>query len=102
MNRINLALGKEGEAHLRYLRLHGHKNVSKLLRELLAEKVEKIKQGYDTDDVLSVNPRARLVDGNIIILHNCGIRATFVPLLRLIKKDVITKVGDDLYCKLQE
>ncbi len=102
MNRITLSLGKDAEANLRYLRLHGHTNVSKLLRELIAEKAEKSRQGYDADDVLSVNPRARLVNDNIIILQNCGIRATFVPLLRLIKKDVIKKVGDDLYCKLQD
>lgn len=55
MRRINLTLDRQGEANLRVLKMHGYSNVSELVRQLISDKVENIKQGSEINSRYSNN-----------------------------------------------
>ena len=57
------------EKNILILREHGYTNLSKVIRDLLAQKAEQIQNGIEDDQIISNNGSVRLLD-NTLIIHN--------------------------------
>ena len=70
------------EKNILILRQHGYRNLSKLIRELIAQKAEQIRNGIEDDQIISNNGKVRLLD-NTLIIHNGTLAMTQPIAVRL-------------------